>query len=281
MLKICDMHAHSCYSDGTDSPTQLMKKAEAIGLSAIALTDHDTVAGIPEFLEAAIGSTVHAIPGVEITTVHGDSELHIIGLFLDPDKLDKVNDFLSTMIQYKEESNQNLIDRLNQIGYDLNYEEIRKRHQGSINRAVIAAEMMEKGYISTIKEAFDKLLDEKYGLYIPPKRFTSFEAITYLKSVGAVPVLAHPFLSLNEKDLITFIPQAKSYGLAAMETRYSTYSLETMAAAERIACNFGLLESGGSDYHGQNKPDIELGIGKGSLMVPEQLVKQLEHYKRK
>lgn len=280
MSKVCDLHTHSYYSDGTDSPTQLVEKAVEMGLSAIALTDHDTVAGLPEFMGAALEAGILAIPGVEITTVYRDTELHIVGLFLDPEKLDQVRDFLSVMIQYKEESNRVLINRLNQIGYDLNYEEIREKHKGNVNRAVIAAVMLEKGYISSIKEAFDKLLDEKFGLYIPPKRFTSFEAIAYLKSVGAVPVLAHPFLNLNEEELIEFIPQAKSYGLAAMETRYSTYSPETSAAAQRIACEFGLLESGGSDYHGKNKPDIKLGIGRGSLIVPEQLEKQLEHYER-
>ena len=280
MSKVCDLHTHSYYSDGTDSPTQLIGKAVEMGVSAIALTDHDTVAGIPEFMGAAMEAGIRAIPGIEITTVYEGKELHIVGLFLDPKRLDQINDFISIMGQYKEESNQELIKRLNQIGYDLNYEEIRKKHQGNINRAVIAAAMLEKGYISSIKEAFDKLLDEKFGLYVPPKRFTSFEAIAYLKSIAAVPVLAHPFLNLSEEELIGFIPQAKYHGLAAMETRYSTYSPETTAAAERIARDFGLLESGGSDYHGHNKPDIELGIGRGCLIVPEQLEKQLEHYKR-
>lgn len=280
MQKCCDLHTHSCFSDGTDSPAQILKKAVGLGLSAAALTDHNTVDGLPEFLEAAKGRDILAIPGVEISTGYNGKELHIVGLFLNQADFEQVTDFLSIINRRKEESNRRLIQNLNKAGYELCYEEINEQHQGNINRAVIAGAMLEKGYISAIKEAFKGLLSEEKGLYIPPERISSFEAIAFLRSIGAVPVLAHPFLNLREEELIPFIQQAKPYGLAAMETQYSTYSPEITATASEIAKNYGLLESGGSDYHGANKPDIQLGTGKGMLAVPNHFVSYLQNNRR-
>ena len=280
MQKYCDLHTHSWSSDGTDSPSQILEKAIELELSAVALTDHNTVAGLPEFLEAANGKDILAVPGVEISTGYNGKELHIVGLFIDPADFENITDFLSIINRRKEESNRLLIQRLNDAGYSLCHEEIKEQHQGNINRAMIAAAMLEKGYISEIKEAFRGLLSAKYGLYIPPERIPSFEAIEFLKSIDAVPVLAHPFLNLQENEIISFVQQAKPYGLAAMETQYSTYSPEIATAAKKIANACGLLESGGSDYHGANKPDIELGIGRGSLAVPDRFVCSMQNYKR-
>lgn len=280
MQKYCDLHTHSCFSDGRDSPAKILENAVGLGLSAVALTDHNTVDGLPDFLAAAKGRGILAIPGVEISTGHNRKELHIVGLFLNPDVFEQVTDFLSIINRRKEESNRRLIQNLNKAGYKLCYEELKEQHQGNINRAVIAAAMLEKGYISQIKEAFKGLLSEENGLYIPPERISSFEAIAFLRSIGAVPVLAHPFLNLQKEELISFIQQAKAYGLVAMETQYSTYSPEMTAAATEIANAYGLLESGGSDYHGANKPDIELGIGRGSLSVPTRFVNCMQEYKR-
>ena len=268
MKKYCDLHTHSCFSDGTDAPSELVEKATALGLSAIALTDHNTVAGLPEFLEAAEGKDILAIPGVEISTGYDGKEVHIVGLFLDPDRFGEVTAFLRVIGQRKEERNKQLIDALARAGHALRYDEIVARHRGNINRAVIAAELLEKGYVSDINEAFEGLLSPKNGYYRPPERTPSHEAITFLHSIGAVPVLAHPFLNMREAELTGFIQTAKPRGLTAMETRYSTYSPETASLASRIARDYGLLESGGSDHHGKNKPDIELGIGRGDLTVP-------------
>lgn len=280
MQEYCDLHTHSCFSDGTDSPAKILEKAAGLGLSAVALTDHNTVDGLSDFLEAAKGRGILAIPGVEISAGYIRKELHMVGLFLNQNDFEQVTDFLSIINRRKEESNRRLIQNLNKAGYELCYEELKEQHQGNINRAVIAAAMLEKGYISEIKEVFKGLLSEENGLYIPPERISSFEAIAFLRSIGAVPVLAHPFLNLQKEELISFIQQAKPYGLAAMETQYSTYSPEMTAAATEIANAYGLLESGGSDYHGANKPDIELGIGRGSLSVPTRFVNCMQDYKR-
>ena len=154
-------------------------------------------------------------------------------------------------------------------------EQLLQNAQGTVNRAVIAAKMLEKGYVSSVKEAFKGLLSEKNGYYVPPQRLDAFEVIAFLKSVDAVSVLAHPYLSLEESEIRAFIPEAKAHGLVAMETRYSTYTPETTEAATRLAKECGIMESGGSDFHGENKPDIRLGIGRGELCVPAILMDKL------
>lgn len=279
MNQYCDLHTHSTYSDGTCSPAEIITEAERLGLSAVALTDHNTVSGIPDFLEAARTSSVEAIPGVEISCQYGDTELHLVGLFLPMENLDIVTVYLESLNRKKEESNRQLIHRLNQAGYSLDYEEIRRSHtEGTVNRAVIAAAMLEKGYVSSINDAFQGVLSQKAGFYVPPQRLSFFNAITLLRYVDAVPVLAHPFLNLKTEDrLRTCLQEAVPAGLVAMETMYSSYSPETEAAARRIAREFGLLESGGSDFHGQTKPNISLGTGKGTLAVPISFAKQLRN----
>lgn len=279
MNQYCDLHTHSTYSDGTCSPAEIIMEAEKLGLSAVALTDHNTVSGVPDFWEAARTSSVEAIPGVEISCQYDDTELHLVGLFLPMENLDIVTVYLESLNRKKEESNRQLIHRLNQAGYSLDYEEIRRSHtEGTVNRAVIAAAMLEKGYISSINDAFQGVLSQKAGFYVPPQRLSFFNAITLLRYVDAVPVLAHPFLNLKTEDrLRTCLQEAVPAGLVAMETMYSSYSPETEAAARRIAREFGLLESGGSDFHGQTKPHISLGTGKGNLAVPISFAEQLRN----
>ena len=275
MHRLCDLHTHSTFSDGTHTPAQIAAKARQAGLGAVALTDHNTVAGLPEFLEAAREAAVEAIPGVEISTGFEGKELHIAGLFIDPGEWEKLTDFLRVINRRKEESNRSLIDSLRRAGYRLDYEEIREHHQGHVNRAVIASEMQKKGYVRDISEAFQGLLSEAHGCYVPPERIPAGEAIRFLRSLRAVPVLAHPFVSMTEVEIRAFIPEAKLCGLAAMETRYSAYSPETTEKAVRIAGEYGLLESGGSDFHGENKPGIQLGTGTGNLEVPFDFVQKL------
>ena len=227
-------------------------------------------------MQAAAAQGVRAIPGVEISTGYDGRELHIVGLFVTPETYDRITDFLSVINIRKEASNRRLIDALAGVGFPLDYEAIRKQHKGNINRAVIAAEMLEKGYISEINAAFKGVLSARNGVYVPPERIPAFEAIAFLRSIGAVPVLAHPYLNMTQEKLEVFLPEARKHGLIAMETRYSTYTPETTEAAIRTAARFGLLESGGSDYHGGNKPDIALGSGRGSLCVPADLIDLLE-----
>jgi len=277
MEKYCDLHAHSNVSDGSLTPTQLLRLAEQSGLSAVVLSDHNSVAGLPEFTEAARNSPVEAVPAVEFSTEYENIELHILALYVRPEHYDAINTLLEDFKRRKELSNLALIKALREAGYDLDYDTIRGNH-GYVNRAHIAEAMTQKGYTASVQEAFKTLLSPKRGYYVPPKRPDVFETIRFIKSMGAVAVLAHPFLNLDEVQLRTFLPMAVSCGLDAMETMYAKYDPETTARAKALAKEYGILESGGSDFHGSAKPDIALGRGRGDLRIP---LKVLELLKKK
>lgn len=265
----CDLHTHSVFSDGTYTPAQLIAEAERIGLSAVALTDHNTVAGLPDFVTAGEGSSVKAVPGCEFSTDYNGVELHILGLWIRPEHYQTVTGLLEKAQREKEESNRNLVAALNAAGYAIDYEKVAARSQGSVNRAHIAAELMEAGYISSIQEAFQSLLTKKRGFYKPPQRIGAFDCIRFIKSIGAKAVLAHPFLNLKEESALrSFLPEAVEAGLDGMEVAYSKFTPVQTALAQQIASDFGLAFSGGSDFHGVNKPDIALGVGRGDLRVP-------------
>lgn len=269
MDQCCDLHTHSTYSDGTYSPRELIRAAEKMGLAAVALCDHNNVSGLPEFCKAAEGSRVEAVGGVELSTDYGQTELHILGLCIEPRYYDEINTMMLDYKYRKEESNIRLVDALRKAGYDIDYAVIRDRTPGGqVNRALIAAALTEKGYTTSIKEAFSGLLSVKNGFYEPPSRISSFEAISYLRSIGAVTILAHPLLNLSEEELEQFLTKAKEAGLDGMETLYSTYDEQERSIAACLADRYKLLHSGGSDFHGENKPDIQLGRGKGDLAVP-------------
>lgn len=276
-MKYCDLHTHSIFSDGTFTPAELIEGAKKAGLAAIALTDHNTVAGLPDFLAAAENSGVEAVPGVEFSTDYGDVELHILALYVQPEHYAIITQLLEDVTRRKEESNIALVENLNRAGYAISYDSIKaKTPNGQVNRAHIAAELTEKGYTYDRQEAFKKLLSPKCGYYQPPVRISSYDAIRFIKGLGAVAVLAHPFLNLDEQALRAFLPEAVACGLDGMETAYSKYTQETTLLAQKIAAEFGLKNSGGSDFHGGNKPDIALGVGRGELAIPLQWLQMLK-----
>ncbi|MBR5309646.1 MAG: PHP domain-containing protein [Oscillospiraceae bacterium] len=269
MEKICDLHTHSNFSDGTLAPSEIIDLAIEAGLSAVALCDHNTVDGLLEFLYAAEGKEIEAIPGAEFSVDYNGTELHLLGLYILPEHYGEISEMMLGFIRRKEESNINLINALNKDGYMISYDEIKKKAPNAkINRAHIAAELMSKGYIKSIGQAFEKLLAKNGGYYVEPKKISVWEMIDHLKSIGAVPVLAHPFLNLSEEQLLEFLPEAKKAGLVGMECYYSLFDEKKTEKAIKIADSFGLKRSGGSDFHGSNKPDIILGFGKGNLKVP-------------
>lgn len=274
-MKYCDLHTHSYFSDGTYSPTELITEAEERGLAAIVLCDHNTVDGLGEFLAAAEGKSVKAVAGIEFSTDYGEIELHIVGMYIDPCHFNAINEMVTELRRRKDESNMTLIKNLRADGYEVDYDEIRSRTKGIVNRAHIAAKLTEKGYTGSIKEAFDTLLSKESKYYVQPRRLDVFETIKFIKSIGAVAVLAHPFLNLNEDELRAFLPKARECGLDAMETLYSTYDEATAALAAEMAREYGLKESGGSDFHGDRKPDISLGVGRGDLRVPVSFLEEL------
>ena len=276
MEKLCDLHTHSTYSDGTCTPAELIALARGAGLSALALSDHNTVAGLPSFLQSAEGSGVEAVPGVEFSTEYLGIELHILALYIKPCHYRQINDLLQEFLYRKDRANFELVERLQKAGMELDYGAIKEKAAGSINRAVIAAQMVQRGYCASVKEAFSQWLSPKRGYYIPPQRPDAYAIIRFIKSMGAVAVLAHPFLSLEEDQLREFLPEAVAAGLDGMEVYYSTYDREQTRLALEIAEEYGLLRSGGSDFHGENKPDISIGIGRGELTVPMRFLQELK-----
>ncbi len=257
---ICDLHTHSTFSDGTLTPEELVLLAEKENISAVALCDHNTVNGIERFADAGLKSKVKTVPGIEISTEHNSTELHILGLFLPENRLPEISELMAQTKSRKENSNIELCKNLSADGYKISYDKIKQANGGAyINRAHIASELMKKGYTSSVAEAFNTLLSPEYGYYKEPQRLKALGIINYLSSIGAVPVLAHPFLNMAEEEIRCFLPVAKSAGLIGMETRYSLYDEKTQKCAEKLAEFFEIKESGGSDFHGDNKPNIPIG----------------------
>lgn len=279
MEKFCDLHTHSTASDGSIPPSQLPQMAVDCGLSAIVLCDHNTVAGLPEFLEGAKGLPVEAVPGIEFSTEFEATELHILALYIRPEHYPAINAVLEDFKRRKAESNMQLVAALKDAGIVIDYDEILRQHS-YINRAHIAQALTEAGYTESVKEAFKKYLAPEKGYYTPPKRPDAYEIIAMIKSFGAVAVLAHPFLNLDEGGLRRFLPEARDRGLDAMETLYAKYDPETTALARKIAGEYGILESGGSDFHGTAKPDIQMGTGRGDLRIPLSFLTRLKDRKK-
>ena len=276
----CDLHCHSVFSDGTDTPAALVEKAKAAGLSALALTDHNTASGLPDFLAAAEGQGIEAVPGVEFSVDYNGTELHILGLYIPVEYFSQVEALMEQYHHRKEQSNVELVAALNRAGYQLDYEKIKMATpKGQVNRALIGAELTRLGYTSSVKEAFSMLLSPKCGYYVPPQRPEPKEMLGIIRDLGAVSVLAHPLLSLKKEAVAELLPKAASWGLQAMEVYYSTYDEAETAAACQLAQAHGLAYSGGSDYHGGNKPDIALGRGKGNLQIPLEWLEQLKTHR--
>jgi predicted metal-dependent phosphoesterase TrpH len=257
-----DLHIHSTHSDGTLTPAEILAKAKRLGLSAVALTDHNTVSGLPDFLCTAKAMGITAVAGTELSTVHEGREIHLLGLFIPDEHFADITALMQDYRARKAQSNRDLVARLTAGGYALDYAEVeRKNPNDNINRALIAKELMANGYVSSIKEAFDTLLVEGLGYYIPPDRLGFFDAIRFLRHIHSVPVWAHPLQHMDEPTVRAILPRAVEAGLAGMEVQHSSYNAETAARAKSIADEFGLLYSGGSDFHGTIKPDVKLGVG--------------------
>jgi len=277
MQAVCDLHTHSTFSDGSDTPLQIVQKAVELGLSAVALTDHNMVDGLPDFLEAAADQPIKAISGAEFSVDYNGTELHLLGLFLPPSSYAVLSGRMQAVHEAKEQSNVALVEALNRAGYAIDYEAVKRAHpSGKVNRSHIAKALTEAGYTTSMGHAFDTLLSKDAGYYTEPERLTAWEMIDLLRSFSAVPVLAHPFLNLQEEELEAFLPQARRRGLIGMECLYTTFSAEQTACALSLAKANGLLPSGGSDYHGDRKPGIELGVGHGDLRIPLEWAQRLE-----
>lgn len=271
----CDLHIHSTASDGTLTPEEIVMLAKEQEL-IVALTDHNTVASVPCFLAAAKKHGVTAVAGIEVTTVHNGTELHLLGLFVSLEHLGGLLDMMKEVSRRKEQSNRDMVERLKTAGYDVDYEAIKAANpDGYINRVPVARALMEKGYVASVEEAFKTLLSEKAGFYIQTGGLALTDAIAALRRSGALPILAHPLQELTAQALRDTLPALIDAGLVGIEAYHSAYTEENVAAALGIAEEFHLLVSGGSDFHGDNKPNIRLGEGQGNLCIEAAVYERL------
>ena len=265
----CDLHVHSMFSDGTFTPEELVAHAQKLNIKAIALCDHNTVDGLERFIKAGEKSSVTAIPGIEISTEYNDTELHMLALNIPIENIPLFSKLMENTRKLKEQNNKELIDKLYADGYKISYDKIKEANKSAyINRLHIAYALIEAGYIPSVKEVYDTLLKPYGKYYTPPKRLDSLETIEFIHQNGAIPVWAHPFLSMSYDNIDAFLPLAKKSGLIGIEALYSTYDAETEGKAFELCKRHSLLPSGGSDFHGSTKPDIEMGVGKGNLNIP-------------
>ena len=264
-----DLHLHSTHSDGTLTPAAIIIEAKRLGLSAVALTDHNTVSGIPDFLEEAHQHGVTAVAGTELSTVYEDKEFHLLGLFIPTEHLSAVTALTEDYLTRKEQSNMDLVARLAADGYTVDYTAIKaSTPDGNINRALIAKALLAGGYVPSVKAAFDTLLGEGMGSSIPPSRPDFFETVRFLRSIHTLPVWAHPLQYIEDSTVQKILPIAVEAGLLGMEVKHSSYDDATVTRAKAMADEFGLLYSGGSDFHGGVKPDVSMGMGSRDTDKP-------------
>ncbi len=273
MHKICDLHTHSFCSDGSDSPTELLEAAVSAGLSAVALCDHNTVSGLQEFARAAENKPIEAVLGVEITSEYNNKEMHILGLFLKKEALKEIKEYLDVITRRQIKSNREMIERMVQSGIKITHNEVCAIAGNAVpNRVHVANALVKHGYAQSVREAFDKFLYEKHGFYKPVKRLDALDVVGFLASVGAQPVIAHPMLHFSFAELSDFIIKARESGLIGLESIYPRYTTENTEEAQRLCEMFSLKNSGGSDYHGANRPEVKLG----ELQVPIEYFENLK-----
>lgn len=272
-----DLHIHSVYSDGTNTPAELIALAEERGLSAIALTDHDTVGGIKSLLEEARSSAVEAVPGIELSAECERGTMHILGYFINSDcsvllqKIEKVR-------VGREQRNFEILKKLNKLGYILMWSDVEKQAGCDvIGRPHFAEALVERGHVKSRKAAFDLLLGKGRPAYVERYRYTAAECIEIIRAAGGVSVLAHPAtIYLSDEQLHGLIKDLKGHGLGGIEAYYAEHKPENIEKFRNWAEEFDLICTGGTDYHGANTPDLKLGTGFGQLRVPDEALEQLK-----
>ena len=274
-LKI-DLHVHSDKSDGSLSPSDLVSYAIKQGVTAFALTDHDTVDGIDEAIAASEGTSVTVIPGIELSTAYEGKDIHIVGLFIDKEQpafRERIGRFANARIN----RNLEMCDKLTEYGMPITYDELTAAFPDAvITRAHYARLMMQKGYVKSLKEAFERYIGDYGPCFIPRKKITPDEGVRFILSANGLPVLAHPMqYGMGDARLQQLIDSLKEAGLVAMEAIYCTHTPSEEAKLCKLAKENGLLISGGSDFHGKAKPGLELGTGYGRLHVPQEVLDNL------
>lgn len=276
-MKQIDLHVHSNKSDGTYTPTELVDYALEKGLSAFALTDHDTTAGLTEALAYAKGKPIEVIPGIEFSTEYIGKDVHILGLYINYDApafQAKLQAFVDSRIN----RNIKMCRNLQEAGIDITYDKLCAENPGAvITRAHYAAYLTEHGYAKSRAEAFDRYVGDHCRYYVPREKITPAQAVELILQAGGVPILAHPPLyHMGNERLDALVGTLKQAGLMGIEAIYSSYNNQDGRDMLRLAKKYGLLLSGGSDFHGNNKPGLELGSGYGKLFVPYEILGRIK-----
>lgn len=277
-----DLHIHSTASDGSLTPLEIMTQARRHRLAVIAITDHDTLEGAKEAFRTGIPSELELLPGVEISAAYPETfpfsgSCHILGYAVDLDD-PGLNSTLLRLQQSRRNRNPRIIERLNQLGYNICLEEVeREVGPGQVARPHIAQLLVKKGVAATIDDAFERYLKPGQPAYVDKERIGCRHAIEMIRKAGGLAVLAHPALlqTTSNAQLEAFIGRLKEMGLKGIETLYPSHTPEQIAHYARLAQRFDLIMTGGTDFHGAINPDIQMGCGTGDLHVPYSLYTNL------
>lgn len=285
-----DLHVHSTSSDGTFTPSELVEYALLHNITAFALTDHDTVSGLDEAIVHAKelsgkcceknpeGALLEVVPGIEFSTEYEGRDIHIVGLFLDYHQK-HFTDQLDAFVSSRTERNKKMCALFGAHGIDISYEALLAEFPDAvITRAHYAKYLLEHGYVTSMTEAFDRYLGDHASCFVPREKVTPEQAISLILSVGGVPVLAHPTLyRMGKERLELLVSRLKEAGLLALEGIYSSYSPAETREMQALAKKYDLLISGGSDFHGSNKPGLSFGTGYGKLYLHEDILCKLRN----
>lgn len=277
-----DLHVHSTASDGTLTPAQVIQLAARQGLSAVALTDHDTAAGIDEAREEAKKVGIQFIPGIELSCVYHEKEIHILGLFINKDDA-AFSKEMEKLLSVRSQRNEKMIQLFQSDGFFFTKEDLQKGNPDTvITRAHFARVLTEKGYTSSMEQAFKQYLQYGGKYCMRKEKITPRQVMKILTDNNAFACLAHIMqykLSWEEnKELISFLT---SLGLEGLEIYHSSHNKNQILNLQQIARDYHLLPTGGSDFHGTNKPDIQIGTGRGNLHISYGLLENILHQRQK
>lgn len=263
-----DLHTHSTASDGTLSPTELMRAASSAGLSAIALTDHDTLSGLPEARAEAEKLGLELVPGCELSLEYAGLPTHMLALFVE-NPAGAVARELKRVMLARSLRNEQMVEKLRTVGVHLHMEDVARYADGVVGRPHIAQAMLAAGAVKTFDEAFVRFLGKGGLAHIPKEKLLPRQAINAVHADHGLAILAHPYLlSMQTRHLETILTDLKGLGLDGVEVYYTDHSERYTNEVARLAESLGLLKSGGSDFHGAMKPGVRLGRGRGGLFVP-------------
>lgn len=284
-MSYIDLHVHSNKSDGTLTPAQVVRHAADCGLAAIALTDHDCTGGIKEAQQTADllkqqGVSLRIVPGVEISAAYQKRDIHILGLLINPEEPELAS-ALKDAIASRDTRNEKMVQNLQNAGIEITMDDLLFDAKDTvITRAHFARHLIAKGYVKDRLEAFDKYLGSETPYYVCREYMQPADAIRLIRKAGGIPVLAHPLLyHLTPEKVKELVSVLKEAGLCGIETIYSSNKGTDEAFVRQLAARFELLMTGGSDFHGKNKPEIEIGVGRGNLRIPMEMLTALDHYK--